>query len=100
MEKFVYSVCGYVYGQLSEGKITGFAFDVRRVSLHNVPENALTAAQAMDVLKQGKGDVQILDLELDREDGRLCYEGEAMLENKRYEFTVSVAGDILEWKRD
>ena len=87
-------------GQLGECEIAGSVFDDRRVSRYDMPENALNASQAMALLAQAKGDVQILDLELDREKGQLCYEGEALLENKRYEFSVSVLGEILEWKRD
>ena len=87
-------------GQLGECEIAGGVFNDRRVSLYDMPENALNASQAMALLAQEKGNVQIVDLELDREKGQLCYEGEALLENKRYEFSVSVLGEILEWKRD
>jgi len=87
-------------GQTGECEVAGSPLKVRSVVLRDMPENALTASQVMQKLAQEKGNVQILDLELDRDDGRLCYEGEALLENKRYEFTVSVFGDILEWKRD
>ena len=87
-------------GQLGECEIVGLAFDDRRVSLFDMPENALNASQAMALLAQEKGNIQITELELDREKGQLCYEGEAQLENKRYEFAVSLDGKILEWKRD
>ena len=52
----------------------------------------------MQVMEQG--DLQIVDLELDRDNGRLRYEGEATLDGKRYEFEISVAGEIIEWERD
>lgn len=87
-------------GQMGECEVAGTPLKVRNVVLQDMPENALTASQAMAKLAQEKGGIQIIELELDRDDRRLCYEGEALLENKRYEFAVSVFGDILEWKRD
>lgn len=42
----------------------------------------------------------VMELELDWEDGELIYEGEAELNGKRYEFEISVNGEMLEWERD
>ena len=74
--------------------------EIRKVTLYEKPEGALLASEAMAQLTQKKGDVTIVDLELDRDDGRLCYEGEAELDGKRYEFEMSITGDIIEWERD
>lgn len=87
-------------GKLGEAEINEADYAVRRVRLYDMPEGGLTALQAVEVLRQQKGDVQITDLELDPDDGRLCYEGEAVLNGKRYEFTISVTGNILEWEHD
>jgi len=74
--------------------------EIRKVTLYEKPEGALLAGEAMALLAQKKGNVTIVDLELDRDGGRLRYEGEAELDGKRYEFEMSVTGDIIEWERD
>ncbi|MBQ4265207.1 MAG: hypothetical protein IJB85_06820 [Clostridia bacterium] len=74
--------------------------EIRKVTLYEKPEDALLASEAMALLAQKKGNVNIIDLELDRDGGRLGYEGEAELDGKRYEFEMSVTGDIIEWERD
>ncbi|MBP3428286.1 MAG: hypothetical protein J6M47_08515 [Clostridia bacterium] len=87
-------------GQLGEAEIAESDYAVRRVRQVDMPEGGLTASQAMAVLAQEKGDITIIDLELERDDGSLRYEGEAELDGKRYEFEISVTGKIVEWKRD
>lgn len=61
---------------------------------------ALTADAAIEALKKAKGSVTILELELDRDDGRLVYEGEAELDGRFYDFEMNVSGKIIEWERD
>lgn len=87
-------------GQLGEAEILEEAFSVRRVRLYDMPEGSLTAFQTMNKLMQEKGILTIVDLELDNEKGRIYYEGEAMLDALRYEFEISVTGEIIEWERD
>ena len=87
-------------GQLGVGEVIESNFSVRRVRLYDMPEGGLTAAQAMALLAQEKGELTVVDLELDRDDGRLRYEGEALLGEKRYEFELGVNGKIIEWERD
>ena len=87
-------------GQLGEAEIAESDYTVCRVRQVDMPEGGLTASQAMAVLAQEKGDITIIDLELERDDGSLRYEGEAELDEKRYEFEISVTGKIVEWKRD
>ena len=87
-------------GQLGEAEIAEADYTVRRVRQVDMPEGGLMASQAMAVLAQEKGDITIIDLELERDDGSLRYEGEAELDGKRYEFEISVTGKIVEWKRD
>ena len=74
--------------------------ELRKVTLYEKPDGALTAAEAMEKLAASKGAVTVIDLDLDRDDGRLRYEGEAELDGKRYEFEMSVTGELLEWERD
>ena len=75
-------------------------YKVRRVTLNDRPEGALTASEAIELLRQKKGEITVTSLDLDRDDGRLRYEGEAELDGKRYEFEMSVSGEIVEWERD
>lgn len=73
---------------------------IRKVEMYDKAEDTLTADKAMEKLAQEKGNAVIIELELDWDDGRLCYEGEAELEGKRYEFEMTAAGRIIEWERD
>ena len=74
--------------------------EIRKVKLYEKPEGALTASEAMEKLAQKKGAITVTDLDLDRDDGRLVYEGEVQLDGKRYEFEMKVTGEIVEWERD
>ena len=87
-------------GQLGQCEIREDGFEVRRVTLYDMPQGGLKASEAMAALARAKGDLQIIDLELDRDDGRIRYEGEASLSERRYEFEISINGDIIEWERD
>lgn len=86
--------------QLGEVEVLESTNEIRRVTLYDKPEGALTASEAMELLAQKKGAVTVTDLELDRDGSRLRYEGEAELSGKRYEFEMSVTGEIIEWERD
>ncbi len=87
-------------GQLGKVEVLESSNEIRKVTLYEKPEGALTAAEAMAKLAAGKGAVTVIELDLDRDDGRLRYEGEAELDGKRYEFEMSVTGELLEWERD
>lgn len=87
-------------GQLGVCEVLESTNEIRKVTLYDKPEGALTASEAMALLAEKKGELVITDLDLDRDDGRICYEGEAELNGKRYEFEMSVTGDIIEWERD
>ena len=86
--------------QLGKVEVLESSNEIRKVTLYEKAEGALTASEAMAQLAQKKGAVTIVDLDLDRDDGRLRYEGEAELDGKRYEFEMSVTGELLEWERD
>ena len=87
-------------GQLGECEVREEGFEVRRTVLYDKPADALTASEALAALVQAKGDVVVIDLELDREGSRLVYEGEATLNGKYYEFELNANGSIIEWERD
>ena len=86
--------------QLGEVEVLESTNEIRKVTLYEKPEGALTAGEAMALLAEKKGALTIIELELDRDDGRLRYEGEAELDGKRYEFEMTVTGEIIEWERD
>jgi len=74
---------------------------IRKVELYDRgTENALTADQAVAKLKEEKGELTVVELDLDWDDGELRYEGEAEIDGKRYEFEMTAAGRIIEWERD
>lgn len=86
--------------QIGEVEVLESTNEIRKVTLYEKPEGALTASEAMALLAEKKGAIQIIDLELDRDGGSLRYEGEAELGGKRYEFEMRVTGEIIEWERD
>ena len=86
--------------QIGEVEVIESTNEIRKVTLYEKPEGALTASEAMALLAEKKGAIQIIDLELDRDGGSLRYEGEAELSGKRYEFEMRITGEIIEWERD
>lgn len=86
--------------QLGKCEVLESTNEIRKVTLYEKPEGALTASEAMALLAKAKGEVTVIDLELDRDGSRLSYEGEAELDGKRYEFEMRVTGEIIEWERD
>lgn len=88
-------------GVLGEAKVLEAGNEVRRVEMFNQSrETSLTASAAMEKLARAKGEMTVVDLELDWDDGRLAYEGEAEMNGKRYEFEITAEGVIVEWERD
>ena len=86
--------------QIGEVEVLESTNEISKVTLYEKPEGGLTAGEAMALLAEKKGAVTIIDLSLDRDDGRLRYEGEAELDGRRYEFEMTVTGEIVEWERD
>lgn len=86
--------------QIGEVEVIESTNEIRRVTLYEKPEGALTASEAVALLAEKKGALTIIDLELDRDGGSLRYEGEAELDGKRYEFEMRITGEIIEWERD
>ena len=65
-----------------------------------VPAGSLTADAAVKALEDAKGKLTVLELDFERDDGHLRYEGEAELDGRFYEFEMTVEGRIVEWERD
>ena len=86
--------------QIGEAKVLERTNEIRKVTLYEKKEGMLTASEAMALLAEKKGALVVKDLDLDRDDGVMCYEGEAELDGKRYEFEMSATGQIIEWERD
>jgi len=88
-------------GVLGEAEVIEGENTIRRVQLFSQSdETSLSATDAMAKLAQEKGLMTIVDLELDWDDGRLTYSGEAEMNGYRYEFEITVNGVIIEWERD
>ena len=86
--------------QLGECEVRESTNEICEVTLYEKPEGALKASEAMALLAQQKGEIVIVELDLDREGKMLIYEGEAELDGKRYEFEINAVGEIIEWERD
>jgi len=87
-------------GMLGVCEVNAETYKVIRTKEYPSAEGALTAAKAIEALKQAKGNLTIVDIDLDRDDGRIVYEGEAELDGRFYEFEMTVDGQIIEWERD
>lgn len=98
--RFVWELFFSQGSQLGVCKVLEENNEVRRVELFGRPDGALNASEAMALLAEKKGAIVVTDLELDYDDGRLSYEGDAELNGKRYEFKMNVNGSIVEWERD
>lgn len=52
-------------------------------------------------LAQEKGSISLTDLELECDDGKLVYTGNASMDGKRYEFEALASdGKLIEWEKD
>lgn len=85
---------------LGECEVDAETYEVRKYRSYEPKGEALTADKAVEKLMASKGALTIIDLDLDRDDGDLWYEGEAELDGRRYEFEMTAAGRIVEWERD
>lgn len=91
----------YVQGeQFGMCKVLEETDEVRRIELFTPPVGALRPSEAMAKLAAEKGEMEIIDLKLDWDDGYLTYEGEAVMNERRYEFEMDVDGSFIEWERD
>lgn len=88
-------------GVLGQAEVLENGFEVRKVEMFKQSrENSLTASEAVAKLMAEKGEMKILKLDLDWDDGRLVYEGDAEMNQRFYEFEISADGRLVEWERD
>ena len=85
---------------IGECEVHAETYEIRKSRTYEMAANTLTADKAVEKLIAEKGALTLTDLELDRDDGRLCYEGDSELNCKRYEFEMNADGRIVEWERD
>lgn len=58
-------------------------------------------AQEIALERAEAGNATVTDLHLDREDGRLVYEGDMKDDSYRYEFEIDAqSGDVLKWEKE
>ena len=66
-----------------------------------VPEGQLGYAEIMAQLESLKPGLNVIRIEFDEDDGRMRYEGEALLDDALYEFEIDAAtGELREWERE
>ncbi|MBR5226356.1 MAG: PepSY domain-containing protein [Clostridia bacterium] len=87
-------------GMLGVCEVNAESYKVIRTKEYPFPADALVASKAIEALKQAKGSLSIVDIDLDRDNGRVVYEGEAELDGRFYEFEMTADGQIIEWERD
>lgn len=77
------------------------SYQVRDVERYaNLPAGALLVTEALTQLQTEKGAFTPVELEMERENGHICYEGQGLLDGRMYEFVITVEGKVLEWERD
>lgn len=86
--------------QIGMCKVLESSNEIRKVKLYEKVDGVLNAGEAVAKLAEKKGAVVVTELELDWDDGRLVYEGDAELDGKRYEFEMRATGEIIGWERD
>lgn len=87
-------------GFIGKCEVRADTYELRKHRSYEMEADTLTADKIVEQLLAVKGPLTLLDLELDRDDGRLQYEGDAELDGKRYEFEMNASGRIVEWERD
>jgi len=85
---------------MGECEVDAETYEIRKIRTYEASPDALTADKAVEALKAAKGALEITELDLDRDDGALWYEGECLLDGRRYEFEMTASGRIVEWERD
>lgn len=64
-------------------------------------DGMLTESGAMAAMRLLRSEANIVELELDEDDGALVYEGEACIGDVEYEFELNAhTGKLLEWEAD
>lgn len=90
-----------VYGTLELNAETGAVLDVDVYFGSYTDGSVLTQDAAIAALTSLKPGAEIVKIELDEDDGRSIWEGDASLDGKHYEFELdAVSGTLIEWERD
>lgn len=90
-----------VYGMLELNAETGAVLDADVYFGSYTDGSILTQDAAIAALTSLKPGAEITKIELDEDDGRSIWEGDATLDGKRYEFELdAVSGTLIEWERD
>ena len=88
-------------GGLGSCTVKSSSYAIREIrSYDDIPAGSLGVEEALNVLREAKGGFTLVEIDLDYDDGHLCYDGEVELDGKYYEFEVTVEGRIIEWSRD
>lgn len=88
-------LCGMV--EVRGEKIVSRALDFGEFA----KDGRLTQSGALAALKLLRPEAEIVEIELDEDDGILLYEGEAYIGDIEYEFELNAqTGRLLEWDRD
>lgn len=86
--------------QFGSCRVDEKTLEVRKARLFDLAENTLFAHEVPETLTAQKGELTLVSLELEYDDGRLFYEGEVSQGLFRYEFEMTVTGKITDWERD
>lgn len=90
-----------VYGTLELNAESGTILDADVYFGDYTDGSVLTQDAAIAALASLKPGVEVVKIELDEDDGRSIWEGDAKLDGKRYEFELDAAsGTLIEWERD
>lgn len=66
-----------------------------------IRDGMLTMDGALAAMHMHRPEAEFYAVELDKDDGVWCYEGEAYIDGAEYEFEINaVTGRLLEWERD
>lgn len=92
---------GNLYGTLELNAQTGALIERKMIPGSYDAQSGLTKEAAQGVLLTLKPGVEIVEIELEEEDGLLVWEGEARFDGKRYEFEMDArSGSLIKWERD
>ena len=96
----VFFTDGSDVGVVSVQTETGEILSVERY--YGLASQILSADAAVDALNAAQGPLEVVELDIDLDDGRAPrYDGKALVDGRAYEFEMNAAtGDIYEWERD
>lgn len=97
----VFIVTGELYGKLDLNAENGAIVDRELYVGQYAADGMMTEEAARAQITTLKPGAEIVKIELDEDDGRYFWEGDATLNGTRYEFSINATtGDMVEWERD